>query len=355
MTDDIKKNLRDKIKARQKHAAKQRNDASQRKSSAEVKNIDYDLLPAEEQQKYFAPDGTCQFQELTGETRYPQFIIDRAFDIYLEGTTLESVGVKLNIPLSTIQRWSTTQNWAHKIERFKTQVAEQHEKGKVKEAVQKRKKVDDKHEKIVNWLQMEIQWEMNKPYPIEATDEKSQFLFETRRNLRMKTWAITANSMKTLIELERMVVGMDQEIEKESMLPTHFTFELAMPNGSVLNGLEDLRMALPSQNPYGYDPLALNAGASLSAATTPQIEDKGINPSMVIPAPPSQTSQASDPFVRATNMPKVGGENKRPLDPIVIPDKVGHNENPAGDQAIKPHPVFGYLNMGINMGTNRQF
>ena len=340
---DVKKNLRDKIKARQKHAAKQR------KSGAEIKNVDYDLLPVEEQQKYFAPDGTCQFQELTGETRYPQFVIDRAFDIYLEGTTLESVAVKLNIALSTIQRWSTTQNWAHKIERFKTQVTEQYEKGKIKEAVQKRKKVDDKHEKIVNWLQMEIQWEMNKPYPIEAQDEKSQFLFETRRNLRMKTWAITANSMKTLIEMERMVIGMDQEIEKENTLPTHFTFELAMPNGSILNGIDDLRMALPSQNPYGYDVNALNA------STVPQIENQSINPSMVIPAPPSQTSQTSDPFVHAVNMPKVGGENKKPLDPIVIPDKVGHNENPAGDEGIKPHPVFGYLNMGINTGTNRQF
>lgn len=342
---EAKKKLQERLKQRKK-AFK----SSKRKETS-AKNIDYDLISDDEKNKYFAPDGRCLFFEMTGESRYPQFVIDRAFDDYLEGLPLESIATKMGISSSTIGKWSSSQSWQQKVDKFKASLADKYEKDKLKEAAKKRKKIEDKHEQQVSWLQMEIQWEMNKPYPIGSeNDPKAQFMFETRRNLRMKTWAITVNAMKTLIDVERAITGVDKEQENESRLPSSFTFELALPNGQTLNGIEDLRSVLPSQDPYAYiasqQPKALTDGSD-----TPQLARQDTN------ATHNDQTAITIPVVPVSqNMPLVGGENKKPLDPIVIPNKVGEFEGTAAqEQAIKPHPVFGYLNMGINTGGNRQY
>lgn len=349
---DMRQIIKDKLKSRQKariqkKRADNKADSSYKTSSSNTKLTDYDLLPKEDQDKYFAPDGTCLFIEMTGETSYPQFIIDRAFDMYFDGLTLDSIAASWGIKLSTVANWHRKQHWQDKMDKFKQSVDEQYTKEKTKEIVTKRQKIDEKHEQTLNWLWMELQWEMNKPYPAEAQlNEKAQLNFEMRRNLRMKTWQITINCYKTLIDTERFVTGVDQVEENERQLPSDFKFILELPTGASVPDLDALRSVLPSQDPYGYD---VNAIGTQQGNTTQALTDGSETPQM----PPNIQSIISN--AQGSSMPIPEGERKKPLEPVVIHPVViprpGMNVTPPpSHEAPKPHPVYGYLDMGQNRG-----
>jgi hypothetical protein len=347
-TKDMRQIIRERMKQRQKNRNQKKSKQSQsttyKASTANTKLMDYDLLPKEEQDKYFGSDGSCLFQEMTGEASFPQFIIDRAFDLYFEGLTLEAIAAKWNIKLATVANWHRKQSWEAKIEKFKEKVDSQYEKEKVKEVVSKRKEIDDRHESTLKWLWMELQWEMNKPYPAEAqANDKAQLNFEMRRNLRMKTWQITINCYKSLIDTERVITGMDQPENNDKQLPTDFNFTLSLPEGTSLNGIEDLRSILPSQDPFSYNlksssenaPLALTDGSE-----TPQLSN-------------SIPDFSKNNFTPAEPIPN--GERVKPIPPVVINPvvipRLGMNTTPPLNQhAPAPHPIFGYLDMGGNKG-----
>lgn len=338
---DMRQLIKDKLKKQKQRRTAKKGKTSYKESSSNTRLTDYDLLPAEEQDKFFAADGSCLFLEMTGESNYPQFIIDRAFDLYFDGLTIDSIAAKWNIPATTVAGWNRKQHWQEKIDKFKSTVDEEYTKEKVKEEVTKRKQIDERHEQTLNWLWTEIQWEMMSPMP-EALkgNDKAEFNFEVRRNLRMKTWQVAVNCYKTLIDTERTVTGLDQPEEYAHELPSEFNLTLALPDGTVLPNLDALRSVLPSQNPFEYDQTQGNAPLALPDAR------EGIQNTNQIQTPNPQQQMSSEPIP--------SGERLKPHEPVVINPVViprpGMNTVPPPENHVKPHPLYGYLDMGYHGG-----
>lgn len=273
-------------------------------------------LSKEEQDKFWDSTGRLKFKEMTGERDYAEFIINRAFELYVDDLTPTEIAVKWDIPEATVNNWCKTQNWEEKIQKIRGTVESKFVASKVKKALSDRQMIDQKHRGIVEWLQSEIKWEIDSP----TKDEKE----EVRKNIRMKTLKIAVDCYKVLIDQERLIVGIDDE-ETSDRLPSDFVFQIQGMEGQILENAEQLRNALPSQNPHDYLP----AGETLS-----------LNPTQQEQAQTQAGQQQMSPVT--IDVQRTGDA----LDPIIIArSNAFDNKAVPTEKALQPHPVFGYIQM----------
>lgn len=276
----------------------------------------YDDLSEKEKDNFWDVDGKLVFKEMTLEVEYPQFIIDRAFDLYIDGMTIEEIAFKWSIPNSTVGKWSKQQNWVKKVEAIKAQLDQKYTSQKVKKALTVREEIDKKHLEITNWMQKEIAFELR-------VNQANNMMEEQRKNVRLRTLKLAVDCYATLINQERMIIGIKEEAPSIE-LPTHFEFKLTA--GSAGNeqdiDAEQLRQLLPSQNPHEFLPAGHSETLRLPETLSVKPEQVELNvrqnqsPSSIDPVKIAQQHAFED----------------------VKPEKKKRNNN---DPPI--HPVFGYI------------
>lgn len=328
---DSKKAAREAIKAR--YANRRKSQTKVRKPLKTGKLIDYDSLPPEQQLKYFAENGTLQFLQLTGERTYPQWVIDRAFELYADGLTLESIAVKWDVEQSVVNKWARSQSWQRKLDKIKEAVEERITKEKVKKVVSKRQELDERHTQIIQGIIAKTAFELER---VPRADEDPK-IFEFRQNTRMKTLKIAYEVFRGCIDTERLIVGITNEQEGDSSrLPSSFEFVIKTTQGQSVDDLAALKAALPSQDPHSYIPGDENAALALSEPKQDVL-------------PPRDDSQAIQPIVMAPDG-VVGRQESGPIQQVVDPVRInqfgaidtGPATNPAWQQATTdPLGVFG--------------
>lgn len=275
----------------------------------------YDDLPEKEKDNFWDVDGRLVFKEMTLEVEYPQFIIDRAFDLYIDGMTIEEIGFKWSIPNATVAKWSKQQNWVKKVEAIKAQLDQKYTSQKVKKALTVREEIDKKHLEITNWMQKEIAFELR-------VNQANNMMEEQRKNVRLRTLKLAVDCYATLINQERMIIGIKEEASSIE-LPTQFDFKLTAgsPGNEQDIDAEQLRNLLPSQNPHEFLPAGhdqrLQLPETLSINAEPvELNTNNAHPSQIDPIKIAQQHAFED----------------------VKPEKKKRSH---GDHPI--HPVFGYI------------
>lgn len=291
-----------------------------KKSSKEISDYQrrmcaYDDLPEKEKDNFWDVDGRLIFKEMTLEVEYPQFIIDRAFDLYIDGMTIEEIAFKWSIPNSTVSKWSKQQNWVKKVEAIKAQLDQKYTSQKVKKALTVREEIDKKHLEITNWMQKEIAFELR-------VNPANNMMEEQRKNVRLRTLKLAVDCYATLINQERMIIGIKEEAPTIE-LPTQFEFKLTAGTAGNEQDIdaEQLRNLLPSQNPHEFLPAGheqkLQLPETLSINAEPvNLNTNNAHPSQIDPIKIAQQHAFED----------------------VKPEKKKRNN---GEHQI--HPVFGYI------------
>lgn len=272
----------------------------------------YDDLPEKEKDAFWDVDGRLIFREVTRESEYAQFIIDRAFDLFIDGMTIEEIAFKWSIPQTTVAKWSKQQNWVKKVDAIKQQLDTKYTSQKAKKALSLREETDKRHTEITQWLQKEIAWELR-------VNQASNMIEEQRKKVRLQTLKLAVDCYATLINQERMIIGIKDETPSVE-LPTHFEFKLTAGTSGNPQDIdaEQLRQLLPSQNPHDF-------------------------------LPPGHTDTLRLPETISVESQPVISPNKPPssIDPITIAqhhafeDVKPEKKKRRGDD--NPNPVFGYI------------
>ena len=319
-----KKEARDLIKERSAQRKRPKKRGRKKKSRYEGKDWDlYDRLTKEEQNKFWdSENGTLKFKEITGEKYYPQFIVDRAFELFVDGLTIEEISIKWNIPPETVSYWSQNQDWVEKIERINRTVEAKYHAHKVKDALTERKDIDDRHLNVNREMQARTLHTVRLSDVIKTEmDPQRRRQMEQSQLNQIKVLKIATDCFNALINQERMIVGI-KDVEIETELPTNFTFTIEVGDHAIGDaGLESL---LPSQDPHEFIPDDMSSESN-------QI-DSPKEQGQIIVNIPQESLKPSD----------------APLDPITIARDnallpVRHEPQPPKKQV---HPAFGYLDMG---------
>lgn len=314
-----KKDARDRIKEQLRSTGKKTGRKKKEKSTKDWKL--YDKLSEAEQNKFWCSDtGILKFKEMTGERYYPQFIIDRAFDLYIDGLSSAEIAIKWGINVDTVERWCSDQNWVKKVERLHETIESKFEKDKVKSALTERQEIDKRHLNIVRGMQGEISRTINENFDYETDPVKKARLLQAQLE-RMKVLKIATDCYSVLISKEREIVGI-KEIEVEHELPTDFTFIVKTGNKEIDDG--DLELILPSQDPHNFD------------ATGKELEDQRSSLS------DSNTIKAGEPIVVNVNAEEI----REKIDPITIAKDKGLRRHQDEQPQPKPHPAFGWIDIG---------
>lgn len=317
-----KKDARERIKNQLREGNKKRGPRKKERSTKDWKL--YDKLTDSEQNKFWCSEtGKLKFKEMTGEHYYPQFIIDRAFDLYIDGLSSAEIAIKWQINIDTVERWCTEQNWVKKVERLHKTIESKFEKDKVNTVLTERQEIDKRHLNIVRGMQGEISRTINESFEWETDPVKKARLLQAQLE-RMKVLKIATDCYSVLISKEREIVGI-KEIEVEHELPTDFTFIVKTGNKEIDDG--DLELILPSQDPHNFD------------ASGKELEDQRASLS-------NNTIEAGKPVVINVNAEEI----KQNIDPITIARDNGLQRHQQMQPEKKPHPAFGWIDIGGGSG-----
>lgn len=311
-----KKEIQNKIKQKMSSRTNKKPGRKPKTKSTKDWSI-YENLKEEEKLKFWdSKTGYLLFKEITGESFYPQFIIDKAFDMFLDGLTIEDISVKWNIPVGTIENWSSKQNWTKKVEKIFDTIESKMAKEKSDALLSERKEIDKRHRQIVKGLQGEIartisqKFDHIKDIRLRKTEEQSQLN-------RMKVLKMASDCYSNMIKLEREIVGIEN-ISNERELPQGFDFTIRV--GHDVIDQDDIDLYLPDQNPHEFTPDAIENNEII----TPQI--------------PESSSDAI----------KVNFQKDESLDPIMIAKNRGLNPPPPPppvNNYPEPHPFLGYVDI----------
>lgn len=275
----------------------------------------YDELSEEEKLKFWDKTGRLVFEEVTGETEYPQFIIDSAFELYVDGLTIAEIAVKWDINESIVKKWSKSQGWKKKLDKINKRIEDLLVDEKVKNIVTVKQELDKKHTAMIEWLQQEFMYTIQEDYKNEK-DPKQQKAKQFWQMNRAKVLKLSSDAIIALIQKERDIVGIDVKGGDVRELPSDFVFTIEVPNGENITD-EQLENYLPSQDPHNF------LDGDQFTPEIKQIEAPRQNPTTV--------------------------EN---LDPITIAQEIGMErqakaaQQQAQQNTAGNHPAFGYLPFG---------
>jgi hypothetical protein len=280
----------------------------------------YDHLEDHEKNAFWDKSGRLVFKEKTKEDFYPQFIIDAAFDLYLDGLTTEEISIKWDIDHNEVKEWYKSQSWRSKAKKINEKADVIVNQSKKIDTVSEKKELDKKHRGMIEWIQQEFLYTAKEDFQHEETKEQKRKQ-EWQLN-RVKVLKLTGDAILALINKEREIAGVANITADTRDLPSDFTFTIKLPDEQNLNDTE-LQAILPSQDPHIF---STDADIRQLQIEAPKNENKVI--------PEHSEVDELDPVVMAQEY----GEAR----PTVVNDANKSMKEIAKDI----HPAFGFLQFG---------
>lgn len=192
--------------------------------------------------QYFDDNGFCTF-EASKTNPYPIEVIEYTKELFFSGMTLPNASKHTGINYDTIVSWARKYKWENQLEKVVEKTEKKYVKKRVEKALSQREKMDQKHTRMIQWLQKEIHDEVTKKTHSKAEDDRKQ--------VRMKTLKIATDCYIVLMNKEREIAGVSDG-DVQDKIAEKYEFEIIDASGQSIETQSELKQLLPNQDPHNY-------------------------------------------------------------------------------------------------------